>query len=125
MRRVPAMSPRSTDVPASLFARLLTFTAPHRNAANSNGADQALTFGRDAACRFRLKGCAICRKAPMIQTPCVKICSIDAASGLCGGCARTLDEIARWAGMSEDERAAIMRELRDRMIRARNLIPPI
>jgi hypothetical protein len=52
----------------------------------------------------------------MIQSPCVKICSIDAASGLCSGCGRTLDEIARWAGMSEDERAAIMRELKERMV---------
>ncbi|MGA7713773.1 MAG: DUF1289 domain-containing protein [Rhizomicrobium sp.] len=54
----------------------------------------------------------------MIQSPCLKICSIDAASGLCSGCGRTLDEIARWAGMSEDERAAIMRDLKDRMIRS-------
>jgi hypothetical protein len=30
---------------------------------------------------------------------------------LCTGCARTLDEIARWSSMSEQERANIMREL--------------
>lgn len=61
----------------------------------------------------------------MMQTPCVKICSIDAPSGLCRGCGRTLDEIARWASMSEDEQAAIMRHLKDRMMRAQSPIRPI
>ena len=50
----------------------------------------------------------------MIQSPCVKICVMDAASGLCTGCGRTLDEIARWASMSDAERAAIMRVLAER-----------
>ncbi len=35
------------------------------------------------------------------RDPCVKICTLDARSGLCLGCGRTLDEIARWIG---DER---------------------
>jgi predicted Fe-S protein YdhL (DUF1289 family) len=33
---------------------------------------------------------------------------MDAASGLCLGCGRSLDEIARWSAMSRDERRAIM-----------------
>ena len=48
--------------------------------------------------------------APM-QTPCVKVCTLDARSGLCLGCGRTLEEIARWASMSEAERARVMAEL--------------
>jgi predicted Fe-S protein YdhL (DUF1289 family) len=51
----------------------------------------------------------------MIQSPCVKICSIDPASGLCTGCGRTLDEIARWGSLSDAQRATIMQELRDRI----------
>jgi len=39
---------------------------------------------------------------------------MDVAAGLCIGCGRTLDEIARWAGMSDAERAAIMRILEER-----------
>jgi len=46
-----------------------------------------------------------------IQTPCIKVCVVDAGSGLCCGCARSLDEIARWAAMTERERRSIMREL--------------
>ena len=50
----------------------------------------------------------------MIQSPCIKVCTMDVAAGLCIGCGRTLDEIARWAGMSDAERAAIMRILEER-----------
>jgi predicted Fe-S protein YdhL (DUF1289 family) len=51
----------------------------------------------------------------MIETPCIKVCTLDAASGLCTGCGRTLDEIARWGSMSAQERRAIMAELRQRL----------
>jgi uncharacterized protein len=47
----------------------------------------------------------------MIESPCTNICTLDARSGLCLGCGRTIDEIARWAAMSADERARIMAEL--------------
>jgi uncharacterized protein len=36
---------------------------------------------------------------------------MDPRSGLCIGCARTLDEIARWAGMSDAERERVLAEL--------------
>lgn len=48
---------------------------------------------------------------PKMETPCVKNCTIDEASGLCCGCFRTLDEIAMWGGYSPDERRAIMATL--------------
>jgi uncharacterized protein len=59
----------------------------------------------------------------MISSPCIKICAMDAGSRLCMGCGRSLDEIARWGGMSEAERLNIMRVLRERM-RAAGLKPP-
>lgn len=49
-----------------------------------------------------------------IQTPCVKICTVDGASGLCIGCLRTLGEIAGWSGFTPAERARIMAELEGR-----------
>jgi hypothetical protein len=51
----------------------------------------------------------------VLATPCIKICVIDAASGLCAGCGRTLDEIARWGGMNDAERRTIMDELKARL----------
>jgi hypothetical protein len=46
-----------------------------------------------------------------IETPCIRICEINPASGLCRGCARTLDEIARWGVMGDAERRMIMTQL--------------
>ena len=46
-----------------------------------------------------------------IETPCNKVCVIDAASGLCIGCGRTLAEIGGWISMTADERRRIMDEL--------------
>ncbi|MFD1911907.1 DUF1289 domain-containing protein [Halodurantibacterium flavum] len=43
-----------------------------------------------------------------VQSPCVKICVIHPAEGLCTGCLRTLDEIARWSQMTSAERRAII-----------------
>ncbi len=53
--------------------------------------------------------------APTIESPCINICDIDAASGLCVGCARTLDEIARWGSGTTEWRAAVMAALPGRM----------
>ncbi len=44
----------------------------------------------------------------MIETPCVKICTLDARRKLCLGCGRTVEEIARWAGMTAAERRQVM-----------------
>jgi predicted Fe-S protein YdhL (DUF1289 family) len=52
----------------------------------------------------------------VIETPCIKVCVIDPASGLCQGCGRTLDEIALWGSMSGEERRRIMGELKGRMV---------
>jgi len=40
---------------------------------------------------------------------------MDAAFGLCVGCGRTLDEIARWSSLSELDRHSITRALPDRL----------
>lgn len=53
-----------------------------------------------------------------MKSPCVKVCRMDPERGLCLGCARTLDEIARWGTMSDEERARIMAELPGRDARA-------
>ena len=56
-----------------------------------------------------------------IATPCVMVCTVDGASGLCLGCFRTLPEIATWSRMSAEERTKIMGELEGR----RGLIDPV
>jgi uncharacterized protein len=50
-------------------------------------------------------------KRDEIDSPCVRVCVIHDAGGLCLGCHRTLDEIAGWSGFSAERRRAIMAEL--------------
>jgi predicted Fe-S protein YdhL (DUF1289 family) len=59
----------------------------------------------------------------MIDTPCVKICTLDARSGQCLGCGRSVDEIARWTAMSDAERARVMGELPWRLAASRGSAP--
>lgn len=49
------------------------------------------------------------------ESPCVKICVIQPATGYCVGCGRTIDEISRWGGMSADERAGLRAALPERL----------
>jgi predicted Fe-S protein YdhL (DUF1289 family) len=53
-----------------------------------------------------------------LETPCVNVCLLDAETGLCIGCGRTVDEIACWATMSNGEQRAIMAALPERMKRS-------
>jgi predicted Fe-S protein YdhL (DUF1289 family) len=52
------------------------------------------------------------------SSPCIKVCLIDPETGLCEGCGRTREEIARWSRLPEEERLRIMAELPERMRRA-------
>ena len=61
-----------------------------------------------------------------MTSPCIKVCQMDPQRGLCLGCARTLDEIARWGGMSEAERERVMLELpRRKSDVAKIPVPPL
>lgn len=55
-----------------------------------------------------------------VSSPCSRVCTLDPATGLCDGCGRTLDEIARWSRMSEAERLAVMARLGERLRQAAN-----
>ena len=61
-----------------------------------------------------------------MKSPCIKVCQMDPQRGLCLGCARTLDEIARWASMSDEERSRIMAALPARKSDvAKVAVPPL
>ena len=61
-----------------------------------------------------------------MNSPCVKVCQMDPERDLCLGCARTLDEISRWARMSDAERKRIMAELPKRKLNVAKIsVPPL
>ena len=49
-----------------------------------------------------------------VPSPCTSVCRMDERTGWCEGCARTLDEIAAWSTMSDDEKTAVWDELASR-----------
>ena len=49
--------------------------------------------------------------ASSVASPCISVCTIDQASGLCAGCFRTLEEIANWIRLSDEEKRAILAAL--------------
>lgn len=51
-----------------------------------------------------------------ISTPCIRVCVIDPARKLCEGCGRTLQEIAQWSRLSEEQRLTIMAQLPKRLM---------
>ncbi len=46
-----------------------------------------------------------------VASPCTSVCSMDAASGFCRGCLRTLDEIAQWSRLDEAGKRAVLARL--------------
>lgn len=53
-----------------------------------------------------------------IESPCIRVCIIDAMTGYCRGCWRTLDEISFWVRYTSEERRQIMRRLEARCVAA-------
>lgn len=51
----------------------------------------------------------------MMETPCIKVCVVDAVTGLCIGCGRMVAEISGWSSMNTRERQRIMLALPERL----------
>ncbi len=50
-----------------------------------------------------------------IATPCINVCTLDPESKRCLGCGRTIEEIAQWTLLSDEDRARVMAELPARL----------
>ena len=51
-----------------------------------------------------------------VASPCISVCRMDEASGWCEGCLRTLDEIAVWSMLEDDDKRAVMLDLMRRRV---------
>ncbi len=49
-----------------------------------------------------------------VPSPCISVCRMDARSGWCEGCLRTIDEIAAWSTLSDEAKRAVWRVLPQR-----------
>ena len=46
-----------------------------------------------------------------VESPCIRVCTLDETGRLCLGCFRTLDEIGAWAQLADPERARVVERL--------------
>ena len=51
-----------------------------------------------------------------VPSPCNSVCRIDAHTGWCEGCFRTLDEIAAWGSLEDGGKRVIWEDLRGRAL---------
>jgi predicted Fe-S protein YdhL (DUF1289 family) len=49
-----------------------------------------------------------------VPSPCINVCRMDAASGWCEGCLRTIDEIVAWGTMADDDKRAVWQLIEQR-----------
>ena len=49
-----------------------------------------------------------------VVSPCICVCEMDAGSGYCVGCLRTLDEIATWSVLDVEAKRAVLAALPSR-----------
>ncbi len=57
---------------------------------------------------------ALIKQDEEVASPCVNVCRMDAASGYCEGCRRSLEEIACWSAYTAAEKRAVLALLRVR-----------
>jgi len=53
-----------------------------------------------------------------VPSPCVKVCALDARTGYCVGCYRTIDEVASWLEMTPAEKRAVLERVERRRVAA-------
>ena len=51
-----------------------------------------------------------------VPSPCISVCRVDADSGWCEGCLRTLDEIAAWSQLGNDSKRGVWRIIEQRAV---------
>lgn len=49
-----------------------------------------------------------------VPSPCISLCEMDQATGLCRGCLRTIDEIVAWGSAGDDYKRAVWLDIRRR-----------
>lgn len=59
-----------------------------------------------------------------LASPCVNVCVMDAGTGWCAGCLRSINEIAGWSRLPEADKAAVLAGLPERRAEWRRLGRP-
>lgn len=59
-----------------------------------------------------------------VPSPCNCTCRLDACTGWCDGCLRTIDEIAAWSGLDNAGKRVVWARLEQRAEQILSAVPP-
>jgi len=69
---------------------------------------------KNIASRARSVSASVKNGTEDVPSPCISVCRVDADSGWCEGCLRTLDEIAAWGQLGNDGKRGVWRIIEQR-----------
>ncbi|MFN4361422.1 MAG: DUF1289 domain-containing protein [Hylemonella sp.] len=58
------------------------------------------------------------RKVSDLPSPCIAVCRMEMATGLCQGCRRTLEEIRAWSTLDDGGKRAVWALIEQRALQA-------
>lgn len=70
---------------------------------------------RQAVCDHLRTSAASITATGEVPSPCISVCQINAASGCCEGCLRTIDEIAHWSAATPEAKREVWRAIAQRL----------
>lgn len=47
---------------------------------------------------------------PLVESPCINVCQMNAATGFCHGCYRTIEEIQGWWDFTFEQRSDVLKK---------------
>jgi uncharacterized protein len=47
---------------------------------------------------------------PTVESPCINVCSMDATTGFCQGCYRTIEEIQGWWDLNFEQKSEVIKK---------------
>ncbi len=59
-----------------------------------------------------------------VASPCINVCQMDAVTGWCAGCLRSLDEIGAWSKLDDAGKRAVCATLPQRLLEWQRLGRP-
>ena len=63
--------------------------------------------------------------ATAVPSPCINVCRMDASTGWCEGCLRTIDEIVAWGTMADEGKRAVWRLIEQRRVSWQAVATPV
>jgi predicted Fe-S protein YdhL (DUF1289 family) len=54
------------------------------------------------------------RSGAAVPSPCINVCRMDATTGLCAGCLRTIEEIAAWGSLDDAAKREVWQRITQR-----------